>query len=71
MLTARRRYETKERNYLKNLYETFGTIPENHLQAIKLRQEFFRKWVLNRETTDYLTDTEKDWSYIARRVFNL
>ena len=68
MLTARRRYDTKEKQYFNTLYETYGRIPENHLEAIQLRQDFFRRWVLNRETTDYKTDVEKDWSYIARRV---
>ena len=68
MLTARRRYDTKEKQYFNYLYETYGGIPQNHMEAIKSRQEFFKKWVLNRETTDYKSDVEKDWSYIARRV---
>ena len=68
MIIARRRYETKEKNYFNMLYEVYGQIPQNHLEAISLRQNFFRKWVLERDPTDYATDTEKDWSYVARRV---
>jgi hypothetical protein len=68
MLTARRRYDTTQKYYFDSLYETYGQIPENHLEAIYSRQTFFRDWVLDRETTDYTSDVEKDWSYIARRV---
>ena len=68
MLTARRRYDTVQKQYFNALYENYGQIPANHLEAIQLRQDFFKKWVLDRDTTDYKTDVEKDWSYIARRV---
>ena len=68
MLIARRRYDSKEKNYFSMLHEVYGRIPENHMEAIELRQSFFRKWVLDRDPTDYKTDAEKDWSYIARRV---
>jgi len=68
MLISRRRYDHKEENYFSNLHQTYGKIPDNHLEAIKLRQTFFYKWVLDRDPTEYKTDVEKDWSYIARRV---
>ena len=48
MLIVRKRYEFDQKNYFKYLYEEFGKIPENHLVAIKLRQAFFLKWILNR-----------------------
>jgi hypothetical protein len=48
MLIVRRRYEFDQRNYFKNLYEQYGKIPENHKEAIELRQNFFRTWVLNK-----------------------
>lgn len=68
MLTARRRYDTSQKHYFNSLYEVYGKIPENHLEAINLRQQFIEKWVLNRETTDYKSDVEKDFSYLVRRV---
>jgi hypothetical protein len=48
MLLVRRRYEWDQTNYFKNLYEQFGKIPDNHKEAIELRQNFFRDWVLNK-----------------------
>ena len=48
MLTVREIYNMKQRNYFKNLYEQYGTVPDNHLKAIKLRQDYFTKYVLER-----------------------
>lgn len=48
MLTIRHIYDAKQKNYLKNLYEQYGTIPEDHMKAIKLRQEFFNKFIIER-----------------------
>jgi len=48
MLTARRRYNNTEKEYFKDLYQTFGCIPENHKEAIKHRMGFFRTYVLKR-----------------------
>ena len=63
----RKRTENKYRNYLNDLYDTYGGIPANHHEAIQLRMDFFQKYILDRNCTDYNTNTEKDWSYIARR----
>ena len=68
MYVNRWRYEMEQKKYFTNLREEFGRIPDNHLKAIDLRMSFFREWVLNRKTTDYITNTEKDWSYVSRRV---
>jgi hypothetical protein len=48
MLTVRNRYDHLQKWYFKNLYEQYGTIPENHQKAMNLRMNFFRTWVLNR-----------------------
>ncbi len=48
MLIVRKRYENDQRDYFKSLYSDYGRIPSNHLDAIKLRQAFFDKWVLHR-----------------------
>jgi hypothetical protein len=48
MLTVRAKYNHSQKFYLKNLYEQFGQIPENHMQAIQLRIDFVNDWVLNR-----------------------
>ena len=31
--------------------------------------EFFQKYILDRNSTDYQTNTEKDWAFIARREY--
>ena len=38
---SRKKYENKQRNYFKYLYDTYGEIPEDHAQAIQLRMDFF------------------------------
>lgn len=48
MLTVRSKYDHAQKFYLKNLYEQYGQIPENHMKAIQLRMNFFREYVLNR-----------------------
>jgi hypothetical protein len=48
MLTVRAIYDNYQKSYLQNLYENFGTIPDNHMKAIKLRQEFFNNFILSR-----------------------
>lgn len=48
MLTIRAIYDMKQKHYFKNLYEQYGTIPENHMKAIKERQDFFSEYVLSR-----------------------
>jgi hypothetical protein len=48
MLTVRSQYDSHQQNYLKNLYERFGQIPEPHMKAINLRMDFFKKYVLDR-----------------------
>jgi len=48
MLTIRHIYDLKQKNYFKNLYEQYGLVPDNHLKAIKLRQDFFTQYVLER-----------------------
>jgi hypothetical protein len=48
MLTVRSRYDTKQKFYLKNLYEQYGQIPENHMKAIQLRIDFLNEWIFNR-----------------------
>jgi hypothetical protein len=48
MLTVRNRYDFIQKNYLNNLYAQYGQIPENHMKAMNLRMDFFRKYVLDR-----------------------
>jgi hypothetical protein len=48
MNIVRKRYEWDQRAYFKNLNQQYGKIPENHQQAIELRQDFFRKEVLDK-----------------------
>lgn len=48
MLTIRHIYDLKQKNYFKNLYEQYGLVPDNHMKAIKLRQDFFTTYVLER-----------------------
>jgi hypothetical protein len=48
MLTIRKNYELNQRSYFKNLYEQYGKVPDNHMQAIYLRQKFFVDYVLNK-----------------------
>jgi hypothetical protein len=48
MYTVRNRYDHIQKNYMNNLYENYGQIPENHMKAMKLRMDFFRKYVLDR-----------------------
>mmetsp|Transcript_19696 Transcript_19696/g.22898 ORF Transcript_19696/g.22898 Transcript_19696/m.22898 type:complete len:91 (-) Transcript_19696:277-549(-) len=65
----RKRYENKERNYFGELYNKYGGIPSDHMEAIRLRMSFFTKYVLQRGPSDYFTNTEKDWAYVARREY--
>ena len=48
MLTVRHIYDKHQKCYLQNLYETYGTIPDNHMKAIRLRQDFFNNYILAR-----------------------
>lgn len=48
MLTVRHIYDSYQRCYLQNLYENFGTIPDNHMKAIRLRQDYFNTFILAR-----------------------
>lgn len=48
MIIVRRKYESQQLNYFKGLYSRYGSIPENDAQAIQLRMEFFREYVLRR-----------------------
>ena len=68
-LIHRRRYENKYNNYLDELYDKYGGLPANHAEAIRLRMDYFSKFVLARNCADYNTNTEKDWSYVARREY--
>ena len=65
----RKRMENSQRNYFNDLYDRFGGIPTNHLEAIRLRMNFFRKFILDKGPSDYKTNTEKDWCYVARREY--
>ena len=65
----RKRFENKEKNYFMELYEKYGGIPADHMEVIKLRMSFFTKYVLDKHASDYHTNTEKDWAYIARREY--
>lgn len=69
MLTVRRRYHSEQKNYFEDLFENYGEIPSNHKEAIKLRMDYFKKFILQRSPTSYETTTEKDWAYIARREY--
>lgn len=48
MITVRKRYANDQKEYFNSLYEKFGEIPTAHKQAIRLRMEFFKKFILNR-----------------------
>lgn len=48
MLTIRSRYDHHQKYYIKNLYEQYGDIPDNHMKAMRLRMDFFSKYVLDR-----------------------
>jgi hypothetical protein len=48
MITARKKYEHCQRDYFAELKERYGEIPSNHKQAINLRMDFFKKYVLHR-----------------------
>ena len=47
MLTVRRRYDAEMRNYLNDLKEKHGELPENVQKAIDLRSQFVRSHVIN------------------------
>ena len=65
----RQRAENSQRNYLNSLYERFGGIPTNHMEAIRLRMNFFTSYILDRDSSDYKTNTEKDWCFLAKREY--
>jgi hypothetical protein len=69
MITTRKIYDNVQKDYFQDLYEKHGGIPDNHLKAIQLRMDFFKKFILDRSPTNYKTVTEKDWTYIARREY--
>ena len=48
MLTVRHIYDKHQKCYLQNLYEQYGTIPDNHMKAIRLRQDYLDNYVLHR-----------------------
>jgi hypothetical protein len=47
MLTVRRRYDAEMRNYFTDLKERHGEIPDNVKQAIDLRSQFVKQYVIN------------------------
>jgi hypothetical protein len=65
----RKRFENKYNNYLDDLYDKYGGLPANHAEAIRLRMDFFNKYILSRDCCDYNTNTEKDWAYVARKEY--
>ena len=65
----RKRYENKQKNYFAEIFEKYGGIPADHMEVIKLRMNFFTKYVLDKHASDYLTNTEKDWAYVARKEY--
>lgn len=48
MITTRKIYYHDQKNYFEELQKKYGTLPSNHLEAIKLRMDFFKKFVLDR-----------------------
>lgn len=54
MLTNRRRYVTEQKKLNADLIEKHGKIPENYLKATELRLNFFRKFILNSVSLNYL-----------------
>lgn len=48
MITARKTYERTSQEYFANLKKEYGCIPENHREAINLRMNFFKEYVLKR-----------------------
>jgi len=65
----RMRCERAQDNYFNDLYRTYGGIPVNHYKAIRLRMQYFRRFVLDRAPNSYKTNVEKDWAYVARREY--
>ena len=39
-------------------------------QASKLRMDFFKEFILNKQTIYFKTQEERDWSYVAKREYN-
>ena len=68
-ILLRSKLNVSAEDYFNDLYERYGCIPENHQAAIALRMQFFTRYVLERRPGDYKTNTEKDWSYVARREY--
>ena len=48
MNIVRSKYDSIQKHYMQNLYQQHGKIPDNHMQAINLRMNFFRTWVLEK-----------------------
>jgi hypothetical protein len=68
-ILLRNKLEVSAEDYFNDLYIRYGCIPENHQAAVALRMQFFTRYVLERRPGDYKTNTEKDWSYVARREY--
>ena len=41
----------------------------DYKKASKLRMDFFRNYIINRNTTLYKTTIERDWGYVALREY--
>ena len=48
MITTRQKYVRYTKSYFRELQEKYGEIPENHREAIDLRMNFFRDYILHR-----------------------
>jgi hypothetical protein len=68
-ILLRSRLNASAEDYFMELNRKYGYIPENHQTAINLRMQFFSRYILEKNPSDYKTGVEKDWTYVARREY--
>ena len=68
-ILLRAKIDAAAEDYFNDLQRQYGCIPTNHMTAIQLRTQFFTRYILERNPSDYKTAVEKDWTYVARREY--
>ncbi len=68
-ILLRAKLNASAEDYFKELNDHYGCIPRNHQLAIQLRTQFFTRYILEKNPSDYKSAVEKDWAYIARREY--
>ena len=68
-ILLRAKLNASSEDYFDNLNKVYGCIPQNHQTAIQLRTQFFSRYILEKNPSDYKTAVEKDWTYVARREY--